>query len=188
MKKKIYFILALTCVLNLCCCSKIFEALADGKDAVLENLINGKNALLDSAANLADDEVKDTILNAINSVNEAGGKTALTNEIFLQGKRTEGEDSYTGTYQADYTRFSGTEILFGGTTVECEKGSTVEVECTLTIEEGEAIIFLQSGNNDPTVILQANDTFTGKFEVGNGSSYFGIWGEEFTGSAELNIE
>ena len=59
---------------------------------------------------------------------------------------------------------------------------------TLTIEEGEAIIFLQSGNNDPTVILQANDTFTGKFEVGNGSSYFGIWGEEFTGSAELNIE
>ena len=78
----------------------------------------------------------------------------------MQGKRTEGEDSYTGTYQADYTRFSGTEILFGGTTVECEKGSTVEVECTLTIEEGEAIIFLQSGNNDPTVILQANDTFT----------------------------
>ena len=73
-------------------------------------------------------------------------------------------------------------------TVEREKGSTVEVECTLTIEEGEAIIFLQSGNNDPTVILQANDTFTGKFEVGNGSSYFGIWGEEFTGSAELNIE
>ena len=126
MKKKIYFILALTCVLNLCGCSKVFEALADGKDAVLENLINGKNALLDSAANLADDEVKDTILNAINSVNEAGGKTALTNEIFLQGKRTAGEDSYIGTYQADYTRFSGTEILFGGTTVEREKGSTVE--------------------------------------------------------------
>ena len=84
MKKKIYFILALTCVLNLCGCSKVFEALADGKDAVLENLINGKNALLDSAANLADDEVKDTILNAINSVNEAGGKTALQMKSFCR--------------------------------------------------------------------------------------------------------
>lgn len=111
MKKKVYFILALTCVLNLCGCSKVFEALADGKDAVLENLTSGKNALLDSAADLAGNEVKDTILNAINSVNEAGGKTALTNEIFLQGKRTEGDDSYTGTYQADYESFGLFAVL-----------------------------------------------------------------------------
>lgn len=74
-----------------------------------------------------------------NAVVEKVGEVQLTNDINLQGKRDYGEDYYTGTYQAEYKKFSDTEYLFGGTTIERAAGKQVELFCNLEITKGELI-------------------------------------------------
>lgn len=106
----------------------------------------------------------------------------------MKGKRTTGTDNYTGTYSADYNKYTGTEVLFGGTTIERNEGNTLEVSCSLKVDEGKAIIFLKSGSSDPVVLLETTDEYAGSVEVGNGSCYIGVWGDGFTGNVEINIE
>ena len=55
---------------------------------------------------------KEEVLEKYNAVVEKVGEVQLTNDINLQGKRDYGEDHYTGTYQAEYKKFSDTEYLF----------------------------------------------------------------------------
>ena len=127
----------LLCALLMSGCSGMLQSLADGTDAVLGGLANGADqvtgaladmtdAALDAAADATDDSVKDAILDAYSSLVDTVGSWALTLEGSLQGERVPGEDDYTGTYAADYEDFSGTELLFGGTTLDREAGDTVE--------------------------------------------------------------
>lgn len=169
-------------------CSHVYQALTDGKNTIINGLVDAKDEVLDAAANTIGDEPKEAILGALNVLNEAGGETALTSDTFLKGKRTKGTDDYTGTYSADYNKYSGTEVLFGGTTMERDGGNTIEVSCSLKVERGKAIIFLKSGSSDPAVLLETTDDYTGSIEVGNGSCYIGVWGDEFTGNIEINME
>ena len=81
---------------------------------------------------------KEEVLEKYNAVVEKVGEVQLTNDINLQGKRDYGEDYYTGTYQAEYKKFSDTEYLFGGTTIERAAGKQVELFCNLEITKGEA--------------------------------------------------
>lgn len=81
---------------------------------------------------------KEEVLEKYNAVVEKVGEVQLTNDINLQGKRDYGEDYYTGTYQAEYKKFSDTEYLFGGTTIERAAGKQVELFCNLEITKGES--------------------------------------------------
>lgn len=63
---------------------------------------------------------KDEALEHYNNIVEKLGEAQLTSDSKLQGKRVFGEDEYTGTYEAEYHKFSGTEYLFGGTSIERE--------------------------------------------------------------------
>ena len=94
-------------------------------------LADGADAVLGAAAGATDDSVKDAILDAYGSLVDAVGSWALTPDRSLQGERVQGEDGYTGTYEADYEDFSGTELLFGGTTLDRAAGNTVELTCSL---------------------------------------------------------
>ena len=189
----------LLCVLLLSGCSSMMQALADGTDAVLGGLAegtdriagalaDGTDAVLDAAADATDDSVKDAILNAYDSLVDAAGALALTPDRSLQGERVQGEDGYTGTYEADYEDFSGTELLFGGTTLDREAGNTVELSCSLNIEEGEIAVFLCSGSEDPVILLSESGDYSSTIEVGGGSTYIGVWGEEVSGSVSIQIE
>ena len=189
----------LLCALLLSGCSVILQSLADGTDAVLGGLAegtdrvavalaDGTDAVLDAAADATGDSVKDALVGAYGSLVDAAGSWALTLEGSLQGERVPGEDDYTGTYAADYEDFSGTELLFGGTTLDREAGDTVEVTCSLAIEEGEATIFLRSGSEDPVLLLSESGDYSGTIEVGGGSVYLGVWGEGVTGSVSIQIE
>lgn len=189
----------LLCALLLSGCSGMMQTLADGTDAVLGGLANGADqvtgaladmtdASLDAAADATDDTVKDAILDAYGSLVGTAGSWALTPDRSLHGERVPGEDDYTGTYAADYEDFSGTELLFGGTTLDREAGDTVEVTCSLAIEEGEATIFLRSGSEDPVLLLSESGDYSGTIEVGGGSTYIGVWGEGLTGSVSIQIE
>lgn len=190
---------SLLCTLLLSGCSGMLQSLADGTDAVLGGLANGADqvtgaladmtdTVLGAAADATDDSVKDAILDAYSSLMDTAGSWALTPNRSLQGERVRGEDDYTGTYAADYEDFSGTELLFGGTTLDREAGDTVEVTCSLTVEEGEAAIFLNSGSEDPVILLSESGDYSSTIEVGGGSIYLGVWGEDVTGSLSIQIE
>ena len=189
----------LLCALLLSGCSDVLQSLADGTDAVLGSLAegtdrvagalaDGTDAVLGAAADATDDSVKDAILDAYGSLVDAAGSWALTPDRSLQGERVRGEDDYTGTYEANYEDFSGTELLFGGTTLDRAAGNTVELSCSLDIEEGEAAVFLCSGSDDPVILLSGSGDYSSTIEVGGGSTYIGVWGEEANGSASIQIE
>ena len=189
----------LFCALLLSGCSSMMQSVADGTDAVLNGLAEGTDqvagaladmtdAALGAAADATDDSVKDAILDAYSSLMDTAGSWALTPDRSLQGERVRGEDDYTGTYAADYEDFSGTELLFGGTTLDRAAGNTVELSCSLDIEEGEAAVFLCSGSDDPVILLSGSGDYSSTIEVGGGSTYIGVWGEEANGSASIQIE
>ena len=189
----------LLCALLLSGCSGVLQSLADGTDAVLGSLAegtdrvasalaDGTDAVLDAAADATDDSVKDAILDAYGSLVDAAGSWALTPDHSLQGERVRGEDDYTGTYEAGYKDFSGTELLFGGTTLDREVGNTVELTCSLDIETGEAAVFLYSGSEDPVILLSESGDYASTIEVGGGSTYIGVWGEGVTGKVSIQIE
>ena len=178
----------LLCALLLSGCSGMLQSLADGTDAVLGGLSEGADAVLEAAAGATDDSVKDAIVDAYGSLVDAAGSWALTPDRSLQGERVPGEDDYTGTYEAGYEDFSGTELIFGGTTLDREAGDTVEVICSLDIEEGNAAIFLCSGGEEPVLLLSGSGDYSGAIEVEGSSTYLGVWGEGVTGGVAIQME
>lgn len=189
----------LLCVILLSGCSGMLQSLADGTDTVLNGLAEGTDqvtgaladmtdAALDAAADATDDSVKDALVDAYGSLVDTAGSWALAPDRSLEGERVPGEDDYTGAYEAGYKDFSGTELLFGGTTLDREAGNTVELTCSLNIEEGEATVFLCSGGKDPVVLLAESGDYASIIEVGSGSTYIGVWGEGVTGSVSIQIE
>ena len=189
----------LLCTLLLSGCSGMMQSLADGTDAVLNGLAEGTDqvagaladmtdAALGAAADATDDSVKDALVDAYGSLVDTAGSWALMPDRSLQGERVPGEDDYTGTYAADYDDFSGTELLFGGTTLDREAGNMVELTCSLDIEEGEAAIFLCSGSEEPVLLLSESGDYSDTIEVGGGSVYLGVWAEGVTGSVSIQIE
>ena len=189
----------LLCALLLSGCSGVLQSLADGTNAALGGLAEGTDqvtgaladmtdAALGAAADATDDSVKDTLVGAYGSLVDAAGSWALTPDRSLQGERVRSEDDYTGTYEANYEDFSGTELLFGGTTLDREAGNTVELSCSLNIEEGEIAVFLCSGSEDPVILLSESGDYSSTIEVGGGSTYIGVWGEGANGSVSIQIE
>ena len=189
----------LLCALLLSGCSGMMQALADGTDAVLNGLAEGTDqvagaladmtdAALGAAADATGDSVKDALVDAYGSLVDTAGSWALMPDRSLQGERVPGEDDYTGTYAADYDDFSGTELLFGGTTLDREAGNTVELSCSLDIETGEAAVFLYSDSEDPVILLSKSGDYESTLTVGGGSTYIGVWGEGATGSVSIQID
>lgn len=79
---------------------------------------------------------KDEIVEQYNEALQAVGDNNLTDNKDLQGTRELGEDSYVGTYQADYDNFTGKEIVFGGTSLERDAGNEINISCDLQITDG----------------------------------------------------
>ena len=131
---------------------------------------------------------KDEILDQYNNVVQLAGNATLTRDLSLKGKRTYGDDHYTGTYVADYKDFSKTEYLFGGTSIERENGKDISVSCDLEITEGTAQVFWVSGSDDPVILLEATDSYSETITLPEGGNYIGVTGNNFTGHLEVNIE
>ena len=131
---------------------------------------------------------KDEILNQYNNVIQSAGNVTLTGDLSLKGKRTYGDDHYTGTYVADYKDFSKTEYLFGGTSIERENGKDISVSCELEITKGTAQVFWVSGSDDPVILLETTDSYSETITLPEGGNYIGITGNNFTGHLEMNID
>lgn len=197
--KRFFFIAALLCVCSLSGCSTAIQSLADGTDAILNGLADGTDIvlngladgtgqMLDSLTKADDGRLKDRLLEAYGTLLDEAGSTVLTPESRLKGRLKKGGDDYTGSYEADYSDFTGTELLFGGTTLEREGGSTLSIRCTLSLENGSAAVFLRSGSDDPVVLLSESGAYTGTVEADGASTYIGVWGDHADGSVSIEIE
>lgn len=131
---------------------------------------------------------KDAVLDQYNHVLQAAGDVTLTGSFSLTGKRTYGDDHYTGSYTADYKDFSKTEYLFGGTSIEREKGNDIAVSCDLEVTSGTAQVFWLFGSDDPVILLDTEGSHTETLTLPAGGNYIGITGKDFTGHLELTIE
>lgn len=131
---------------------------------------------------------KDEILNHYNNMVQSAGSIELTGKSSLQGEKEKGIDDYTGTYKADYANFSGTEYLFGGTSIKREAGKELSIDCTLEITEGIAKVFWISGSDEAVTLIEATGTYSDTITLPDGGNYIGIECENFTGNIELNIE
>lgn len=131
---------------------------------------------------------KDEILNHYNNVVQSAGSIELTGNSSLQGKKDNGIDDYTGTYQADYKSYTGTEYLFGGTSIKREAGKDIAVTCTLEVTSGTAKVFWISGADEAVTLLETTETYSDTITLPDGGNYIGIECENFTGNIEMNIE
>ncbi|SNS87994.1 hypothetical protein SAMN05446037_102541 [Anaerovirgula multivorans] len=131
---------------------------------------------------------KDEILDTYNQAIQAAGDAQLTGNWSLEGKRKYGVDHYTGTYTADYEGFSGTEYLFGGTSIDREAGNKIEVICNLSITDGTAKLVLQSGSDAPQTLIESTGYYSETIELPPAGNYILVEGGEFTGSIELEIK
>ncbi len=197
--KRFFFIAALLCACSLSGCSTAIQSLADGTDAILNGLADGTDIvlngladgtgqMLDSLTKADDGRLKDRLLEAYGALLDEAGSTVLTPESRLKGRLKKGGDDYTDSYEADYSDFTGTELLFGGTTLEREGGSTLSIRCTLSLENGSAAVFLRSGSDDPVVLLSESGAYTGTVEADGASTYIGVWGDHVDGSVSIEIK
>ena len=131
---------------------------------------------------------KDEILNHYNNIVQSAGSIELTGKSSLQGEKEKGIDDYTGTYTADYANFSGTEYLFGGTSIKREAGKDLAIDCALEVTEGTAKVFWISGADEAVTLFETTGTYSDTITLPEGGNYIGIECENFTGNIELNIE
>ena len=131
---------------------------------------------------------KDEVLDQYNNIVQSAGSIALTGNSSLQGTKEKGIDDYTGTYTADYANFSGTEYLFGGTSIKREAGKELSIDCTLEVTEGTAKVFWISGSDEAVTLIEATGTYSDTITLPDGGNYIGIECKNFTGNIELNIE
>lgn len=124
---------------------------------------------------------KDDILDRYDQVIRTFGKSTLTNERSLIGKKTSGSDEYTGQYQAEYKHFTGREYLFGGTTINRKLGNQIKVTCVIQKEAGLIEIGILSGPNEKNILSQENGRYRQTIELTQGANYLYIKGQNFSG-------
>ncbi len=112
---------------------------------------------------------------------------ALTKEQELQGEKSKGKDTYTGSYTAIYEKFNGEEIIFGGTALERRAGNCLTVTYTLKVTSGEASLNWLHDNKEH-IIAEADGNNTFEVTLGPGDNYILLRGEDFQGSLELSVE
>ena len=133
------------------------------------------------------DNVKDNVINGFNDMLQHFSKYALTDENDLQGDKTKGDDTYTGSYVADYEDFNGEEYIFGGTALERDKGSDLTVTYQLTVDSG-TVRFYWRDKEEEKIIADTSDTGTYSVTLEEGDNYLTLEGDNFCGSLQTTVE
>jgi len=131
--------------------------------------------------------VKDNVINGFNDMLQHFSKYAITDEKDLQGDKTKGEDTYTGSYVADYEDFNGEEYIFGGTALERDKGSDLTVTYELTVDSGTVKLYWRD-KEEEKIIADASDTGTYSVTLEEGDNYLTLEGDDFCGSLRVTVE
>ncbi len=167
------------------------EGLARAVEGALGKLSHAVDEAREAARAATGDAAPEAMVEAFDAWVDANGERALTPDEDLCGMRVReaGGGGYTGTYAAAYRDFSGAEVVFGGTSVDAPGGrDAVEVTVSLDVAGGQGAVFVREGADDPRVLLDGSGSLTATVEVGEGSTYLGVWGSGFEGSVALAVE
>lgn len=130
---------------------------------------------------------KDNLIDGFNGLLQHFSKYALTDEKDLQGDKDKGEDTYTGSYMADYEDFNGKEYIFGGTALKRDKGSKLTVTYELTVDSGTVRLYwLDKG--EEIVIADTSKDGTYSVTLDEGDNYLTLEGDDFCGSLQVVVE
>lgn len=135
----------------------------------------------------SEDDIKDNILNCYNNFLKTFSKFVLTNDFNLQGERSFGTDEYTGDYTADYSEFSGEEYIFGGTFIERENGTELDMTFSVSITSGDVKLYWIEGT-DKHIITDTEANGTYNFTISPCDNYIVLKGDNFTGNIAITIE
>ena len=125
------------------------------------------------------DHIKDDVLNGFNDLLHHFSQYALTEEKDLQGDKTKGEDTYTGSYSAEYENFSDVEYIFGG--------NDLTITYKLTIDSGSAKLCWRD-KNEEKVIAENSGADTYSVALNTGDNYLTLEGDNFFGSLQVVVE
>lgn len=129
---------------------------------------------------------KDQVLNTYNSAIQLAGKSQLTSDIKLTGKREKGVDDYVGKYSASYKNFNKSECIFGGTSIEHKSGNKLKITYNTNTDSGSIKLVIKSGSNTPVVLCEGSK-LDSQIELPDGSNYLSLEGQNFTGNIDLNV-
>jgi hypothetical protein len=118
------------------------------------------------------------------------GGNALTEEDSLKGERTFGDDKYVGTYEVSYENFTNTESLFGGSDINHDEGTEIEVSYEAEIESGEASLIWNEAESDDEerALFRGSGEYSEIIPIGGGWEYLSLEGDGVTGDIELKVE
>ena len=132
-------------------------------------------------------ELAAALLEEINDWSDSVATKSVTGDDSLTGVRRQGDDNYVGDYEADYSRFTGEEYIFGGTSLKRTAGSDLKVSYSLTILSGGATLYWLDGEEENLIAdTSARDRYV--FTIHAGGNFIVLKGEDFTGSLSLEVE
>ena len=130
---------------------------------------------------------KDHIIGGFDNLLQSISWYALTPDGNLQGKRFQSDDSYTGTYEADYQGFHGKECLFGGTSVQGEQGRQIKLTYHLEIREGAATLFWIE-KREKHIIVDSSQDGVYDLTLSDGDNYIVMEGDGLEATLKIEIE
>ena len=132
--------------------------------------------------NFPDHFNKDAALSAYNGCIELMGQINLTPEIFMIGTRTSGGRGYFGEYLAEPEGKSGTDTVFGGTSLN---SVTVYLTAQIDSEQGSAEIILHESGTKRTLEPDDDGNISLALSWSGGSNYISVVYDNFTGRVML---
>ena len=134
------------------------------------------------------DAFKDKIVSGLDSMLESFSLHALTRGSRLQGERTFGGDTYTGSYRADYRNFSGEEVLFGGTKLlERAGGAQIKVTYRFDASAGSGALSWKSSCGSRKLAIPSSQG-EAVIELSEGDQYLILTGDNLSGSLTVTAE
>ena len=125
---------------------------------------------------------KEAVLGVYEGAISIMGGIAVTPDIFLIGER-DNIDGYTGSYTAECTRKTGTDVIFGGTST---KERNVTVTAVISSESGTATVTVSSGGKLRILVPDGNGVIEETVTL-NGSSSITVGYDGFSGKVMLAV-
>ena len=130
---------------------------------------------------------KDRMIGGFDSWLQSVSQYSLTQDGDLQGKRFQGKDSYTGTYEVEYQGFSGKECLFGGTFVQKEEGRQIKITYHLEIRKGTGTLYwIEKGEKH--IIFDSPQDGVYDLTLSAGDNYIVMEGDGLDATLKIEIE
>jgi len=110
------------------------------------------------------------------------GRSQITEEDELIGKRKLTDDAYTGSYAAECKGNTGRDVIFGGGSI---LNKTLSLEGQIMTESGSAVVRIRMNDEVVELKLDSDGRFDTELHLLSGGNYIMIDYSDFAGTIEL---